>query len=67
MIGATVYTTVSTVEKADLLVKEYGVPRDNIFNSRTGAFKDDVMAATHGQGVDVVLNSLAGDLLRLSW
>ncbi|KAI9666580.1 MAG: Type I Iterative PKS [Bathelium mastoideum] len=67
MLGATVYTTVSTAEKADLLVNEYGVPRNNIFNSRTTAFKDDLMAATNGKGVDVVLNCLAGDLLRLSW
>ncbi|KAL9091407.1 MAG: hypothetical protein Q9165_004793 [Trypethelium subeluteriae] len=67
MIGATVYATVSTSEKADLLVNEYEVPRSHIFNSRTAAFKDELLAATNGKGVDVVLNSLAGDLLRYSW
>ncbi|KAL9069654.1 MAG: hypothetical protein Q9157_006082 [Trypethelium eluteriae] len=67
MIGATVYATVSTSEKADLLFNEYDVPRSHIFNSRKAAFKDELLAATNGKGVDVVLNSLAGDLLRYSW
>jgi len=33
----------------------------HIFNSRTLDFADEVMALTNGQGVDVVLNSLAGE------
>ena len=32
-------------------------------DSRTLAFADDIMAATNGDGVDVVLNSLAGEAI----
>ena len=65
--GATVYTTVSTEDKKDFLVEELGVPRENIFQSRNTSFVDAVFAVTNGKGVDVVLNSLTGDLLHASW
>ena len=35
-------------------------------NSRTGSFVDDVMRATGGRGVAVVLNSLAGEAMERS-
>lgn len=65
--GATVYATVSTEEKKDYLVNTFGVKRENIFNSRDSSFLPAVMAATNGKGVDVILNSLIGDLLHDSW
>ena len=67
MRGATVYATVSTEDKKNFLVDELGVARDNIFQSRDTSFVDGVMGATDGKGVDVVLNSLTGDLLHASW
>ena len=48
-------------------MKAHGIPRDHIFNSRDESFKDDVLKATNGRGVDVVLNSLSGELLHASW
>ncbi|KAL8923352.1 MAG: hypothetical protein Q9208_004622 [Pyrenodesmia sp. 3 TL-2023] len=65
--GATVYSTVSTEEKKDFLVENFGVKRENIFNSNDSSFLPAIMAATDGKGVDVVLNSLVGDLLHDSW
>ena len=65
--GATVYTTVSTEEKKDYLVRELDLPRENIFQSRDVSFVEGVMSATNGKGVDVVVNSLTGDLLLASW
>ncbi|KAI4176186.1 MAG: hypothetical protein LQ343_001230 [Gyalolechia ehrenbergii] len=65
--GATVFTTVSTEEKKDFLVNKLGVKRENIFNSRDSSFLPAIMAATNGKGVNVVLNSLIGDLLHDSW
>ncbi|KAL8901562.1 MAG: hypothetical protein Q9207_005141 [Kuettlingeria erythrocarpa] len=65
--GATVYSTVSTAEKKDFLVQNLGVKRENIFHSRDSSFLPAIMAATDGRGVDVVLNSLTGDLLHDSW
>ena len=67
MRGATVYTTVSTEEKKDYLVSELGLSRENIFQSRDTSFVDEVMEATGGKGVDVVINSLTGDLLHATW
>ena len=61
------YTTVSTEDKKDFLVSELGLPRENIFKSRDTSFVEGVMAATNGKGVDVVVNSLTGDLLHASW
>lgn len=65
--GAVVYATVSSQEKKDFLVQVLGVPEDNIFQSRNTSFKQAVLRATNGRGVDVLLNSLSGDGLRASW
>ena len=65
-MGATVYTTVGSWSKRDYLVKEMGVSAENIFNSRDGSFVDGILKAT-GNGVDVIVNSLVGDLLHASW
>ncbi|KAJ6045303.1 Highly reducing polyketide synthase [Penicillium canescens] len=66
-IGAEIYATVGSPEKRQLLIDQYGIPDDNIFSSRDTSFAKGVMRATNGSGVDVVLNSLAGEALRLSW
>jgi len=49
------------------LMSEFDIPRERIFNSRDITFLRDVLAATNGRGVDVVLNSLSGELLHASW
>ncbi|KAF4815971.1 Highly reducing polyketide synthase FUM1 [Colletotrichum siamense] len=66
-IGAKVYATVGSDEKADFVSREWGVPRESIFSSRDTNFVEGVKAATGGRGVDVVLNSLSGELLHASW
>ncbi|KAI8168048.1 Polyketide synthase [Colletotrichum sp. SAR 10_70] len=66
-IGAKVYATVGSDEKADFVSREWGFPRENIFSSRDTSFVEGVKAATGGLGVDVVLNSLSGELLHASW
>jgi NADPH:quinone reductase-like Zn-dependent oxidoreductase len=67
MIGAEIYATVGTPEKKQLLMDTYSIPEDHIFYSRNADFGLAVRTATGGKGVDVVINSLAGDLLRESW
>ncbi|KAK2048031.1 putative polyketide synthase [Colletotrichum somersetense] len=66
-VGADIYCTVGSEEKAKFLVDELGVPRKRIFHSRDTSFYDDLMAATGGTGVDCVLNSVSGELLHASW
>ncbi|KAI6710692.1 hypothetical protein PZA11_006639 [Diplocarpon coronariae] len=67
MIGAEIFTTVGSVAKKEYLMNEYRIPEDHIFYSRNTSFAKAIRRATNGQGVDVVLNSLAGDALRETW
>lgn len=45
----------------------FGIPRHHIFNSRNSSFLEDVKRETNGRGIDIVLNSLSGELLHTSW
>ncbi|KAI1472076.1 polyketide synthase [Daldinia caldariorum] len=67
MVGADIYCTVGNEEKVQHLMSTFNIPRSRIFNSRDKSFLGDVMAATNSRGVDVVLNSLSGELLHASW
>jgi phthiocerol/phenolphthiocerol synthesis type-I polyketide synthase C len=59
-IGAQVYATAGTEEKRDWL-RSLGVER--VFDSRTLDFHREILDATGGRGIDVVLNSLSGEAL----
>jgi acyl transferase domain-containing protein/NADPH:quinone reductase-like Zn-dependent oxidoreductase/acyl carrier protein len=62
-VGATVIATAGTEEKRDFL-RLLGV--EHVFDSRNLSFVADVLDATDGQGVDVVLNSLGGEFIGRS-
>ncbi|TXH18570.1 MAG: SDR family NAD(P)-dependent oxidoreductase [Mycobacterium sp.] len=59
-LGATVYATAGTAEKREHL---HALGVEHVFDSRSLAFADEVLAATGGKGVDVVLNSLTGEAI----
>ena len=65
--GAEVFATVSSNAKKQILIAEFGVPEDHIFDSRDDSFVTGVLRMTDQQGVNVVLNSLAGEALQNSW
>ena len=65
-IGAEIYATVGTKEKKAYLVKEFGLDPVHIFNSRDTSFGPEILDATDGRGVDVILNSLTGERLHAS-
>ena len=67
MIGATIYATVGTKEKKHFLMERYGIPEDHILSSRNTAFAQGVMRLTGAKGVDVIFNSLSGELVTASW
>ncbi|OJJ07905.1 hypothetical protein ASPVEDRAFT_89138 [Aspergillus versicolor CBS 583.65] len=67
MVGAKIYATVGSEKKAQYLMDACGIPRSNIFSSRDTSFVRGLMQETQGSGVDIVLNSLAGELLHASW
>lgn len=60
-LGAEIYATAGSDEKRDFL-RLLGV--DHIYDSRSLAFADEILEQTGGQGVDVVLNSLAGEAIN---
>lgn len=66
-LGATVFATVGSSVKRQLLMDNYGIPESHIFSSRTTNFQAGVMRLTGGEGVDVILNSLSGDALDATW
>ncbi|MGO2449421.1 SDR family NAD(P)-dependent oxidoreductase [Pseudomonas taetrolens] len=59
--GAEIYATAGSDEKRDFL-RLLGV--EHIFDSRSLAYADEVLEVTGGRGVDVVLNSLAGEAIN---
>lgn len=67
MIGAETYVTVGTEQKVQHLMKTFNIPRNRIFSSRNDSFVEGVMRETRRKGVDLVLNSLSGELLHATW
>ncbi|KAK8030030.1 polyketide synthase [Apiospora rasikravindrae] len=66
-IGAVIFATVGNDSKREFLAREFALDPSHIFSSRDTSFLPAVLAATGGKGVDVVLNSLTGELLRSSF
>lgn len=65
--GVEIFVTVGTEEKRYFIINEYQIQPDHIFSSRNSSFAPDLMAMTKGEGVDIVLNTLAGPLLQESF
>lgn len=60
-MGAEIYATAGSDEKRDFL-RLLGLT--HIYDSRSLSFADEILADTHGEGVDVVINSLAGEAIN---
>jgi malonyl CoA-acyl carrier protein transacylase len=61
--GAEVHATAGSDDKRKLLRRQGVV---HVYSSREPSFADEVLQATGGEGVDVVLNALTGDMLQRS-
>lgn len=66
-VGARIFATAGSPEKRDFLHETFGIPRDQLFDSRTPAFRDSIICATKGKGIDVIVNSLSGELMTETW
>ncbi|CAJ2511162.1 Uu.00g067870.m01.CDS01 [Anthostomella pinea] len=66
-IGAEVLVTVSSETEKNLLKETHGIPDDHIFSNKDAGFVQGIKRVTKGQGVQVVINSLTGELLRQTW
>lgn len=63
-LGAEVIATAGSPEKRSRILAEGAT---HVFDSRSADFADAVLEATGGKGVDVVLNSLAGEFIAESF
>ncbi|MDI5933040.1 type I polyketide synthase [Halomonas kalidii] len=60
-LGAEIHATVGSDEKRDFL-RLQGIER--LYDSRSLTFAEEILEETGGRGVDVVLNSLAGEAIN---
>lgn len=60
-IGAEIYATAGSLEKKDFL-RLMGV--EHIYDSRALSFAEEILSETGNVGIDVVLNSLAGEAIN---
>lgn len=65
-LDARIFVTVGSDEKKQWLMDEYNIPEEQIFYSRDTTFAKCIQRMT-GNGVDVIINSLAGKHLVASW
>lgn len=61
--GATVFTTVGSVEKANIA---YGLGADHVILYKEEEFHEKVMELTNGEGVDVVYDAVGKDTIHRS-
>ncbi|MBW4048117.1 MAG: SDR family NAD(P)-dependent oxidoreductase [Proteobacteria bacterium] len=61
LLGAEVFATAGSAERRDFATL---LGADHVFDSRSLGFDDAILSATGGEGVDVVLNSLAGEAIQ---
>ncbi|BBZ48735.1 type I polyketide synthase [Mycobacterium heidelbergense] len=61
MIGARIYTTAGSDAKREMLA---GLGVEYVGDSRTVDFADEILEATDGYGVDVILNSLPDEAIQ---
>lgn len=65
--GCEVFTTVGTPEKRKFIREMFpSIPDNHIGNSHSTSFEQMILQQTNGEGVDIVLNSLAEEKLQAS-
>lgn len=62
-----IFVTVGTEEKRKFLSDNYNIQPSHMFSSRSTKFAQEILRATGGRGVDVIINSLTGEMLDESW
>ncbi|WP_088634402.1 type I polyketide synthase [Phaeobacter sp. 22II1-1F12B] len=61
--GARIFATAGSKEKRAFVIAEGA---DHVFDSRKAEFSEEIIRLTDGRGVDIVLNSLAGEFISES-
>ncbi|KAF9880614.1 hypothetical protein CkaCkLH20_01656 [Colletotrichum karsti] len=66
-LGAVIFATVRSADEASTLARNFGLPRNRIFWSTDDTFLREITLATGGDGVDLALNTLRGELSHATW
>ena len=66
-LGAEVFVTANSLDEQSFLCKTYGLTLGHVFFSQDHSFVSQIMRLTGNEGVEVILNSLAGRLLQETW
>ena len=66
-IGASIIATAGSQNERRFIRDTLFVDDDHIVSNRDSSFVQAVMRLTHNKGVDVVMNSLTGELLHATW
>jgi NADPH:quinone reductase-like Zn-dependent oxidoreductase len=65
--GAEIYATAGSKEEIEHLHSSWNIPQNRVFSSKDVSFRAGIIRETSGEGVDVVLSSLSGELAQASW
>ncbi|KAK3326901.1 hypothetical protein B0H66DRAFT_601001 [Apodospora peruviana] len=66
-VMAVTVDTLNICRIMEFLMANFGILRNRIFSSRDTSFVEGIMRETGNHAVDIVLNSLSGELLHASW
>ncbi|KAI1827427.1 putative polyketide synthase [Xylaria intraflava] len=66
-LGAEIYVTVGGDHKRKFIAEKFNVPLTHIFQSRAPGIVESIMRQTKGKGIDVILNSVAGNAMHEMW
>ena len=67
MVGCKTFVTVKTLKEKVFVTGHLGIPDDHVFSSRDGGFAKGILRMTGNKGVDVIVSSVSGETLRLTW
>ena len=67
MVGSEVFASVRSLEEKSFVIEELRIPESHIFSNQDEAFVKGIMRLTGNKGVDVIMNSVSSEALRLTW
>ena len=65
--GCRTFATVTSIEDRDILISRYGISEANVFLSNDATLTARIREINGGDGVDMVINSLAGKAEEAAW
>ena len=65
--GARVFSTVTSEQQKDFLATELSIDRSRLFNSENASVEMEILSATQGRGVDVILQTSSHTGAQIPW